>query len=65
VTDVITDEMIDALPERCRVVRTGDAAALAEGILVQMKVKRLDGGQIEQIVDQSWAAMLAVVDSGF
>jgi glycosyltransferase involved in cell wall biosynthesis len=62
VTDVITDEMIDALPERCRVVRAGDAEKLAEGILAQMKVAKLDAGQIEQIVEQSWEAMLAVVE---
>jgi glycosyltransferase involved in cell wall biosynthesis len=62
VTDVITDGMIDALPERCRVVRAGDAEKLAEGILAQMKVAKLDAGQIEQIVEQSWEAMLAVVE---
>ena len=62
VTDVITDEIIEALPERCRVVRTGDAAALAAGIIEQMKVSKLNDGQIKQIVDQSWAAMLKVVN---
>ena len=61
VTDVITDEMIEALPERCRVVRAGDAGALADGIVEQIKVSKLDDVKIKQIVDQSWEVMLAVV----
>jgi glycosyltransferase involved in cell wall biosynthesis len=63
VTDVITDAMIEALPERCRVVRAGNAVGLAEGILEQMRVSTLDAVQIEQIVDQSWEVMLDVVES--
>jgi len=60
VTDVITDAMIDALPERCRVVRTGDAEGLAEGIEEQIKVKRQSKAQIDEMVARSWAPMLRV-----
>jgi glycosyltransferase involved in cell wall biosynthesis len=61
VTDVITDAMIDVLPERCRVVKAGDAERLAEGIMEWIEVPRQTEDQIEEMVEQSWETMLRVV----
>lgn len=65
VTDVITDAMIDSLPDRCRVVPTGDAAALAAGIVEQMKVSTQSPDQIHQMIKQSWESMLSSVGRKF
>ncbi len=62
VTDVITDEMVDALPGRCKVVKAGDAAALAAGILVQIETPVQSSIEIAEVVEASWASMLAVMD---
>ena len=62
VTDVIRDEMIDSLPERCKVVPAGDASALAEGIFEWIRVPRQTADQIGEVVEQSWEAMLEVVE---
>jgi glycosyltransferase involved in cell wall biosynthesis len=61
VTDMITDAMIDSLPDRCRVVPAGEPTALAEGILAQINVPIQDPDQIEQMVAQSWEPMLTVI----
>jgi glycosyltransferase involved in cell wall biosynthesis len=61
VTDVITDETIAYLPDRCQVVPAGNTAALAEGIIEQIKVSTLEKDKIDAWVDQSWEVMLAVV----
>jgi glycosyltransferase involved in cell wall biosynthesis len=61
VTDVITDDTIQRLPARCRVVPAGDAGALAEGIREQMQTPILEAGHIERLIDQSWDAMLSAV----
>jgi glycosyltransferase involved in cell wall biosynthesis len=62
VTDVITDAMIEDLPERCRVVRSGDSEGLAEGMVEQMKVERQSAAQIEEMVARSWVPMLRVIE---
>ena len=61
VTDVITDVIIDSLPERCRVVRAGDAADLADGIMAQIKVSPQTQEQIQRMIAQSWTPMVSVV----
>jgi glycosyltransferase involved in cell wall biosynthesis len=61
VTDVITDEMIQHLPDRCKMVPAGDAAALAAGISEQMRAATLDKDKIEHLIDQSWNSMLKAV----
>ena len=62
VTDVIADEMVNALPGRCKVVKAGDAPALAIGILEQIESPVQSPVEIAEVVEASWAPMLTVVE---
>ena len=62
VTEVIRDEMIDALPARCKVVPAKDASALAEGILEWISIPGQTKDQIGEVVEQSWEAIIEVVE---
>ncbi|NLN69800.1 MAG: hypothetical protein GX142_03305, partial [Chloroflexi bacterium] len=61
VTDVITDALIEMLPERCKVVPAGDAMSLADGIVAQINVSAQDPDQIQRVIDQSWAQMMLTI----
>lgn len=60
-TDAIVDRMVAALPDRCRVVPAGDAAALAAGIREQLDKPRLNAVQAEELTKNSWQEMVEVV----
>lgn len=64
VTNVVTDQIIEALPERCKVVAAGNVAALADGILEQISVPKQNIQQIAELSEASWAPMLEVFAKG-
>jgi glycosyltransferase involved in cell wall biosynthesis len=58
-TAIIADSFVKTLGERCIIVPTGDAGALARGIAQQLSLKIQGGDQIDALVDSSWQDMLA------
>ena len=60
-TDIINDKLLETLPDRCKIVPTGDAEALAVVIEEQLKEPLFTGLAVEKLVDRSWAAMLNAV----
>jgi glycosyltransferase involved in cell wall biosynthesis len=54
VTDVITDETVQRLPDRCKVVPAGNAAALAEGITEFLKSPKTDDFGLQALISASW-----------
>ena len=65
VTDVIADETVQHLPERCKVVPAGDAEALATGIIAQVQVASQTPKQIHLMAEESWESMMSAVLSYF
>lgn len=57
-TDILVDPFLRALPDRCRIVPTGNAAAFARGIAKQLSRSIQDSEQIEVLVNRSWQDML-------
>lgn len=62
VTDVVTDNLIEDLPDRCRVVASGDPDALAQGIKDQLAKPMLRMAQVADHFDQSWGRMVNIIE---
>jgi glycosyltransferase involved in cell wall biosynthesis len=62
VTDVITDEVIQNLPERCKVVPSGDAEGLAKGIMEWVGVERQSEDEVNLMAAYSWERMAHAVE---
>lgn len=63
VTDVVTDDLIESLPERCAVVPAGDPDGLAVGIRRMLGLANITDGEVDALVDQSWDAMIGAFEA--
>lgn len=53
-TRIISDDLIEQLPELCNIVPTSDPKLFAESILAQLKKGRISENEIEILFDKSW-----------
>jgi glycosyltransferase involved in cell wall biosynthesis len=61
VTDIIADELVQQLPELCRIIPANDPKALAEAILHQLSVPALEQREIHTLFDRSWRTLVDAV----
>jgi len=62
-TDVISDELIKSLAERCLIVPVDDAQALAEGVLQGLNRSLQSQDQVKALVESSWRSLLQGISS--
>jgi glycosyltransferase involved in cell wall biosynthesis len=60
-TQIIEDDFLKKIPDRCQIVPTGDSHALAEALKSQIKEPVQSEIEIEKLVAQSWSGMVATV----
>ena len=60
-TRIVSDDLIEQLPELCKIVPPNAPDTLAENILSQLKKDRLSEKQIEILFNQSWGSLLNAI----
>lgn len=59
VTDIVADELVMSLPEMCKIVPSADPDMMAQAIIQQLSVPRLEPSKVEDLFARSWEAMTA------
>jgi len=60
-TDIISDKLLEAMPDRCKIVPAGNSEEMAAGIEEQLSKRLLTSEEIENFVEFSWIEMLSEV----
>jgi glycosyltransferase involved in cell wall biosynthesis len=60
-TEIIEDNFLRTIPERCQIVPTGNPQSLAEALESQLQKPIQPSTEIQNLVDRSWQEMLQTV----
>ena len=60
-TQIIEDDFLRSIPDRCQIVPTGNPQALADALEIQIQKAILPSTEIEALVKRSWLGMIEAV----
>lgn len=61
VTDIVADGLVMSLPELCKIIPAADPDTLAEAIIQQLSVPRLEPSRVEDLFARSWDVMIKAI----